>query len=438
MLTFFAPLLVYILWYPVMLLTLFRVEIGILFFISLVPIIAVMKKLATFPGGHNFADYLLIAIVIGWITNAVRENRKIFISSPINGVVILMVIGSLINLIRGYTFMSFSEEINLVRLSTWKNYMLLPIIYFVAANNLKTEKIVKLVIACISFGLIASTFYFHNTFKWLKGFHYSDAERISGVFTSLGPNEMGIFFAMYAFLHLGISYFIENKVFKFFLLVTCAVCFYPILYSYSRSAYSAVLIGFVTLGLLKDRRLLIIPIMLVLFYSYILPNSVVERIDMTFVDTNEVSEKELERSGVDVGGTTISVTGRKLAWDRAIEYFKEHPFLGIGFDTFRHEFGWITHSLYYKILAEQGLLGLIINISFYMVILRQSYKLFKNSQLGFGRGIGLGFLASMAVFFIGAIGGDVSEYYNLMAISYVFLGVVANFNFQYPGVNKNP
>jgi hypothetical protein len=412
-----------------MLISLFRVEIGILFFITFIPVISVMKKIIMeYPNGNNFADFLLITIVIGWVISAIKNNKKIFISSPINIAVILMVVGSFINLIRGYTFMSFSDEINLERLMTWKNYMLLPVIYFVSANNLKTEKIVKLAIILLLFTLLATDFNFYSTFKWLKSYHYSDAQRISGAFSSLGPNEMGVFYCMNTFLLLGIAYFIESKMLRYFILFVCAVNFYPIIYSFSRAAYSSALIGFVALGLLKDRRLLIIPVILVLFYSHIFPNSVVERIDMTFLETNEVSEQEFERSGVDLGGTTISVTGRKLCWNAAMEYFNEHPFLGIGFDTFRHSFGWITHSLYYKILAEQGLLGALIHLIFYIVLLQQSYKLFRNSQTNLGKGIGLGFLSSIIVHLTGSISGDQTLYYNLMATFWFFMGIVARFN----------
>ena len=72
MLTHYAPLIVYIMSFPVMFMTLFRVEIGILFFISLVPIISAMKKIVEFPGGNQFADFLLISIVLGWFWGALK------------------------------------------------------------------------------------------------------------------------------------------------------------------------------------------------------------------------------------------------------------------------------------------------------------------------------------------------------------------------------
>jgi O-antigen ligase len=206
---------------------------------------------------------------------------------------------------------------------------------------------------------------------------------------------------------------------------------YPIIYSYSRAAYVSVIAGLLTLGLLKDRKLLLLLLALIISYSVVLPNSVVERIDMTFLDKQQTSEEKLQSSGFDVGGATIEVTGRRHLWEKATAYFKQHPFLGIGFDTFRHKEGWITHSLYFKILAEQGLLGVIIFLLFTKTILQQSYKLFKHSKSKLGQGIGLGFLTCVIVHLVGSVSGDQSLYYNLMAIYWLFMGIVASFNIHF-------
>jgi len=170
---------------------------------------------------------------------------------------------------------------------------------------------------------------------------------------------------------------------------------------------------------------------LIISYSALLPNSVVERIDMTFLDKQQTSEKKLQSSGFDIGGTTIEVTGRIHLWEKAIYYFNKHPFVGIGFDTFRHKEGWITHSLYFKILAEQGLLGVIIFLLFAKTILQQSYKLFKHSKSKLGQGIGLGFLTCHIIHLTGSLAGDQSLYYNLMAIYWLFMGIVASFNIHF-------
>lgn len=440
MLTFVAPFIIYLLSFPMMIASLFRVELGILLFILIVPIISLMQKIGEFPQGNNVGDFLLASIVIGWIFKGLREGRGIFKSSPLNLVVILVIFGSIINLIRGYTFMSLPEETHMIRLMAWKNYMILPVLYFIAINNIESEKLAKWVIICVSLTLLAMDLNFYSTFRWMRAEHYRDSIRISGAFSFLGPNEFGVFYTVYTFLLLGISYFIEDKRFKYFILLVCACNFYPIIFSYSRAAYISTIIGFLFLGLLKDRKFLGLLVVLVLFYSFILPTSVVERINMTFLDQAKVEEQREQSSAIDVGGVELDTVGRKELWGKAERYFKEEPLFGIGFDTFRHREGMITHSMFMKILAEQGLIGIIIFIIFTGMVLRQSYKLFKYSKSKIGQGIGLGFLLCEIVHLAGNSTGDQSLYYNLMAIYWLFLGIVASFNALYvakPSANQN-
>ena len=78
------------------------------------------------------------------------------------------------------------------------------------------------------------------------------------------------------------------------MLFVCTCNVYPILFSYSRAAYMCSLAAMLTLGLFKDRRLLLLLIVLIFCYRIVLPNSVVERIDITFLDKSTVTEEELQ------------------------------------------------------------------------------------------------------------------------------------------------
>jgi O-antigen ligase len=427
MLTNYAPLIIYIISFPVMLITLFRVEIGILFFISLVPIISLMKKIVELPGGNQFADFLLIALILGWFFGSLREHRRIFKRTSVNMAVILLIFGSIISLIRGYTFMEVSADAALIKLQTWKNYMILPLVYFIAVNNISKEDMVKRIIVFVCLSLLAMDVNFYTTFRWFKAEHYSHSMRISGAFSFLGPNELGIFYAMYTFLLLGISYFIENKKLKYFILFVCACNCYPILYSYSRSGYMCAMAGILVLGIMRDRKLLLLLILLLVLYKFVLPNSVVERIDMTFLEKGGISEEQQQSSAFDIGDTTLELTGRKQLWEKAMNYFKEQPLFGIGFDNFRQAEGWITHSMFLRILAEEGVVGMTIWVIFTIVLLLKSYKLFRHSRSKLGRGIGLGFFTCTLVHLVGSGSGETHLYYNLMAIYWLFMGIVANF-----------
>jgi len=417
---------------PIMFATLLKVEIGILFFISLVPIISLMKKIAELPAGNQFVDMILLAIILGWFFGALKESRKIFTRSPLNWAVLLVMLGSVINLIRGYTFMELPDA-ELIKLKAWKNYIILPVIYFISINNIGKEKFVKWIIVCVCISMLAMDFNFYTTFRWFKSEHYSHSMRISGPLSFLGPNELGIFYSMYTFLLLGISYFVDNRKLKYLLLFVCACNLYPILYSFSRSGYMCAVAGILFLGVMKDRKFLLLLIVLVIFYRLVLPTSVVERIDMTFLDKEEISAEQEKASAFEVGDSAIEITGRKHLWEKAWNYFKAEPLLGIGFDNFRQKEGWITHSMFFRILAEEGLVGVTIFCLFTFMILQQAFKLFRRSGTRLGKGVGLGFLLCALVHLVGSITGETHLYYNLMAIYWVFLGIVGSFNIEYVG-----
>jgi O-antigen ligase len=398
-----------------------------------------MKKIALYPLGNNIPDFLLLSIVYGWFLAASKDERDFFTKSPMNLVVILIVLGSIISLIRSYTYiapqMGFAND---PRLANWKNYMILPVLYFISINNIRSEKMVIWIIICISFALLGMDLNFHSTFRWLKAEHYVDAARISGPLTRLGANSLGIFFATYTFLLLGLSYYVENRKLKLLLLFVCVCNLYPIIFSYSRSAYLCVLAGILTLGILKDRRMLLLLVVTVLLYRSILPNSVVERIDMTFLNKEEVTaNEEMTKSALDMGPVTVHTVGRKELWEFASDYFRTNPVLGIGFDAFRLEVRMIAHNRYLTILAEQGLIGLTIFIFFTITLLTQGYKLFKCSKSKLGQGVGLGFLTAVIVDLVGGITGDISTYYNLMAIYWLFMGIVAGYNVRDTSHSRN-
>jgi len=158
---------------------------------------------------------------------------------------------------------------------------------------------------------------------------------------------------------------------------------------------------------------------------------------MTFLGETEVSEEKREKDVIEVGGVELDTVNRKALWDKALWYFKEEPILGIGFDTFRHREGMITHSLFLNILAEQGLVGMTIFLIFILAILWQSYKLFRRSRSKLGQGIGLGFFTCVILHLVGTLGGDTSLYYNFMAIFWLFLGIVASFNIEFVDKSEN-
>lgn len=78
MLTHYGPLFVYLLSFPIMLVTLFSFETGLLFFISIVPIISLMMKInLQYP--LNIVDLLMIFMVLGWFFRG-KKGGKVYLN----------------------------------------------------------------------------------------------------------------------------------------------------------------------------------------------------------------------------------------------------------------------------------------------------------------------------------------------------------------------
>lgn len=90
-----------------------------------------------------------------------------------------------------------------------------------------------------------------------------------------------------------------------------------------------------------------------------------------------------------------SAMGRVVVWQWTIDYVKEHPFMGGGFDsflankgqlsnysdTFEIEYAKAFHSIYFEVLGEQGYVGFII----YFTLLFWAYR--KNASIASKKGI---------------------------------------------------
>jgi len=81
-------------------------------------------------------------------------------------------------------------------------------------------------------------------------------------------------------------------------------------------------------------------------------------------------------------------------------------------------------------------LGMGIYVVLFIILLWQSYKLFRYSSNKLGRGIGLGFLCCIILDLIGGLSGDMWLYYNLMANYWFFMGIVASFYMDYVVLDK--
>jgi len=407
-LTQYAPSVIYVSVFIAAFLTVFyKTEIGLYFLIPLIPFENLWIKLWTRPLGTNLIDILIIALLIGWF---LRRHEPFLEKNPFNWPIILLLLITLSSFFIGGVDLSFSDSHSV--LARWKNFMIMPVLFLITINNVRSNRQIKILIALMAFSMFTNAFYFRSTFMWVKTVHFISRNRVT-TYVDLGPNEMASFVAQGTMLLAGIWLVYKHKLARILIGIIIAANMYVILYSFSRGAYMAVFISSVFLGVVKDRRILIVLVFLLIGWHQVLPISVVERIEMT---TNEQSELD------------HSSQVRVDVWKEGLSAFVKNP-LGTGFDSYQTlGFGDTgkrdAHNMFVKMLVELGVQGLTIFLLLYWVTVKSGWRLYRSSKNDFSRGLGLGLIACVIVNMVTNLFGQNWLLFTVTSYYWIFAALV--------------
>jgi O-antigen ligase len=123
-----------------------------------------------------------------------------------------------------------------------------------------------------------------------------------------------------------------------------------------------------------------------------------------------------------------SAQTRLVLWQDAIALFKRNPITGTGFETYEF-MGRVgpyrdTHNYYVKVLAETGVVGMILYLALLWKLLGSGSRLFYGSEDPFWQAVGLGFLALVFCAIALNFFGDRWTYQQVDGYLWVFLGCV--------------
>ncbi|MDD5259285.1 MAG: O-antigen ligase family protein [bacterium] len=413
----FAPEIIYAggLFFMISLALRRRVDLALLFLVPLLPLRNVIEKIQMFPVGKDFVDIILIALIVGWIISKNREGKPLFAPTPFNKVLFFMIFYTYILLWLGSFYLHFPTPLNFAdeRLQTWKNYMVLPLLYFLVVNNISTQKQIKRLVLAMVCGWIIMDYYTGNQISWMPGL--VSREKIEGTFTWAGVNAVAAFYAQYVFIFLGLWFTVKDKFWRVICMLIILLGVYIVLFLYSRGAYVALLTGTMAIVLIR-KKILIIPLFLLLLsWQSILPPLVVERINQTSTSSGSLDDSSEKRLAV---------------WKESIKLFGKNPVTGVGFNVFPYlgyELG-DTHNMFLKILVEQGIFGMFIFLFMFLLALKSGWRLYKNTEDSFLKGLGLGFIACVIATMTTNVFGDRWTYVQLGAYYWVFLALVVRGN----------
>lgn len=392
-----------------------RVKWALCLVIFLAPLRNIIEKIHQFPFGRDFLDILVMAMLVGWVLGAFAGHRKVFDKSLINPAAILLIIYSFLSLWRGYAYLQYYDFFNPLdpRVQDWKNFSMLPILFFLTLNNIHDKKWIERIVMIMCLSIVFVNLYTVRQVMDFSGL--VSREKINATFVYLGPNEVAAFYNQISVILLSLYFAMKKGIKKIFLIVLICINVYCVTFLFSRGAYIGLVVGLFILFAMK-RPLLLIPLLGILIcWQTVLPQEVKERIEMT---TNEYGQLD------------VSAENRILVWQQSMELFKTDPILGVGFGGFRY-LGFAlkdTHNIYLKILAEQGIIGFFVFIALIFSFFCEGWKLFRRGDDDLARALGLGFSIGVLVLLVNNMFGDRWSYFQLSAFLWVFAGLVARLN----------
>ncbi len=255
-----------------------------------------------------------------------------------------------------------------------------------------------------------------NQHASVSSWHYSDSLRISGTFSLLGANEMAAFCVTMAVLMFALLLAARlSAAWRVALVLGIACVSIGVMWSYSRTAYIALLLGVVSVVLLwRGRWKMVLPLFAAaLIAPNFIPASVIERFDSTTIEEGKRDES-----------TQMRFEFWQIAWDN----FTQHPLVGSGFHTFHHDeinpHKMDTHNFFMRELTEKGLIGIFITIAMLLSILKACWRTMTAAPAGsLAYALGLGMVGAWLALILGNCFGDRFTYYPVIGYFWVYLGL---------------
>ncbi|MHB8302086.1 MAG: O-antigen ligase family protein [Acidobacteriaceae bacterium] len=295
--------------------------------------------------------------------------------------------------------------------TTWKDYMLMPLIFVAAGMVIEDRKAVRTVILITAISLVfidRSSLLDSMSRSWAT---FDENKRDSGPLGITGSNGLAAFLAQFGMFFWGVSEFLKRRKAKLLLYGLVSITLFATMYTFSRASYIAVLFSVFVLGLLKDRKLLLVVGAFLLTWQTIVPTAVRQRVDMTHNSSGQLEASAQER--IDL-------------WENAKTTIANNPIFGTGFATF--QFGEHvdrlkdTHNWYVKVMLETGIIGAIIALILLQQLLVVTYRLFRAAEDPLYRGLGLGLFLTLCSSIVANCFGDRWTYIEINGLTWVLVG----------------
>ena len=396
-----------------------RPSVGLFYLLPLIPLQTVRYRVNDWPLGSSLFGVMLIGVALGlW-----RSGQPVFPKTPWTRLLAIFAVFTFGSLCLGSAYLGTSMPLpGDSRFGSWQEYMIMPALLLLSASVMRTKRQMQLVVLvmCIATLLLDKTFW-----NEVSGRDFSTyTEELHGEGGSMGyagANGLAAFAAQMATFLLALAGFEQMKSLRagyYSLAGFSVIC---LMYSLSRGGYAAFLAGWLVIGLLKQRKMLVLLGVFLFTWATLVPPAVQQRVDMTY---------DRQTGGLDHSSET-----RLSLWTNALEVFDTNAVLGTGFDTYEYMHlnkrtdggsGYYadTHNYFLKVLVETGVLGLLLFLWVLGRILGEGYRLFRQARDPFFASLGLGIIGWLVCAIVANFFGDRWTFLQVNGYMWVIAGLV--------------
>ncbi len=381
---------------------------GLCLAIPLLPYRTLRDRFTELPLGGNILTILVVCVLIGGLLHGKSRPKSKIYAIWIAFAVYLylsMWFGTMLGNAPAPLWLS---DINFV---TWKDYMLLPMLFVAATMVIKDRKDIRTVLLVTGFtvlmvdrGALGESL----SHSWTN---FDEDKRSGGPLGFAGSNGLAAFLAQFAMFWWGFGQFLKRKKAKLLCYALVALTLFATMYTFSRAAYVTLVAGTLLLGLLKDRKLIAVAIVFLATWQAIVPKAVTERVNMTHNANGQLEASAQER--VDL-------------WTESEELILADPVFGMGYATFQlrpHAANLRdTHNWYVKVMVETGLVGMIFALVLLQQMIAANWRLFRKATDPMYRGLGLGMVLLMSSTILLNCFGDRWTYLEISGLVWVLMG----------------
>lgn len=380
--------------------------LGLYYMMPFLPYRTMRDHFLDYPLGANVLTILVVCVLVGALIQGKHlPKSKLYMIWLIYGVYLYLSMWLGTALGNAPAPLWLSDE----NFFTWKDYMLIPLIFAAASMVIEDRKTVKIVLIITAVSLLfidRSCLYESMTRSWTN----FDENKRGGGPLGYGSNQTAAFLAQFGMFFWGLARFLKRFKLKLISYGITALTLFTTMYTFSRGSYIAVVLSVLILGLVNDRKLLLVLGVFLLTWQTIVPTPVRERVIMTHTANGQLEDSAQER--VDL-------------WTNAEKSILHNPIVGTGFATFQfgEHVGDLkdTHNWYVKILVETGIIGFVIVFFMLQQMLSMSYRLFKRATDRLYQGLGLGLFLAMCSCLIANFFGDRWTYLEITGLLWVIV-----------------